>query len=456
MAKVISVDFNNMMADRIGENGISQKDIDEYMPLLSKTAKELEENKEKDTWRLLPENAAPIIENIKECANWVRSNFDYYVVLGIGASALAPIFIQRALGHLHYNELPKEKRNGPKIYIEDNIDPERMSSLLDVIDLEKTCFNVISKTGTTTETSSQMLVVTGALKKAGLSIKDHLIVTSDEHVGSMLKISQTEGTRFFSIPSEIQGRFVNFTPICFLPLAAAGFDIDSFVKGAKDFEDECTSDVFKNVAYADAAMQFLAYKKGAQSTIIMPYAESLKFFADVYTIMWGESLSSKDIKGQIPIKALGVTDFHSQLQLYLQSPLDKVLTMVCLKKYPVNVEIPKDTLEYIADMDYLRGGTMEKLIKAESFSNGYALAKEGCKNKTILLEEMNAYTAGALLEMLQLETLYLGKLMGVDVYNCPAYDNTKGMTSAIFNRRGYDEYIEKYKNLEAPNKNYIV
>lgn len=453
----IYLDYNNMMAGRTA-GGITEAELAGYLPQLTAAAARLAEGAGRHPFRAIPFGCGEMVRKVKETAAFIRQGADAFVVLGIGGSALGPMYLHRALGHLRHNELPGGRRDGPKVYFEDNIDPERMASLLDIIDLHRTCFNIISKTGTTTETTAQVMAVCAALRRAGLPLQDHVVVTTDPAVGSMRAIARDEGLRTLDIPPELQGRFCNLTPIGLLPAAVIGADIDALLAGAADLERMSGhTDVMGNVAYADGALQYIAYRRGAKVSVIMPYAESLKYFADVYTILWGESLSSPSIEGQIPIKALGVTDQHAQLQLYLQSPRDKVLTTIVAERYPARVELPGPALfPQVGDMDYLRGRTLEELIRAEHFGNCYALAQEGCLNKTIVLPEISAYTVGQLLEMVMVETVYLAELMGVDPYNCPAYDHTKGMTSAAFQRRGYEQYTERYGALPGPDAKYMV
>ena len=168
MGNQIRLDINHMMADFIGEKGISREELTALEPQMKKAYAMVEAGRGKGMqgWMDLPYNQEEIVSSIEKCAAKVRDEFESFVVLGIGGSALGPAAVQQALNHLRYNELPKDKRKGPKLYIEDNIDPERFASLLDVIDLKTTCFNVISKSGGTAETMSQYMIVLDALKKA--------------------------------------------------------------------------------------------------------------------------------------------------------------------------------------------------------------------------------------------------------------------------------------------------
>ncbi len=137
--KPITLDVNHMMADTLGfQYGIARSQVEEYAPFAAAANQAVQAGRGKNWlgWTELPYNQGEIVEKIEKVAQRVRENFDTFVVLGIGGSALGPIAVQQALNHLHYNELPAEKRGGPRLYVEDNIDPERMQALLDVIDRE--------------------------------------------------------------------------------------------------------------------------------------------------------------------------------------------------------------------------------------------------------------------------------------------------------------------------------
>ena len=159
----VTLDYNNMMDTFLGEQGFTAKKLNSYNAKATAAFKYVQENRGKDElymgWTELPYNQDEIVADILETAKKVRSKFQYFVVLGIGGSALGPIMAFNALCHLHYNDLPKSKRKGPKFYVEDNVDPVRMRDLLDVIEPEKTCFNVVSKSGATSDTMTQYFII---------------------------------------------------------------------------------------------------------------------------------------------------------------------------------------------------------------------------------------------------------------------------------------------------------
>ena len=191
-------------------------------------------------WTELPYNQAEVISDIKATAAKVREKFDAFVVLGIGGSALGPAMVQQAMGDLRHNELPAGRRNGPRIYIEDNVDPERMVSLLNLLDLDKTCFNVISKSGNTSETMSQYLIVSDLLKQRyGKAYGEHMILTTDASKGNLNKIGRADGLKMFVVPDGVGGRFSEMCPVGLLAAAVSGIDIEELLAGAAAMDARC-------------------------------------------------------------------------------------------------------------------------------------------------------------------------------------------------------------------------
>ena len=165
--EAIRFDYNNMMTDYVGEKGITEEELASYKITAKNAFAAVKEGRGKNMmgWTELAYNQNEVVEDIIATAKDIRKKFDTFVVLGIGGSALGPMAIFQALCHLHHNELKKSVRKAPKFYVEDNVDPERMAALLDVIDVNKTMFNVITKSGSTSETMSQYLIITDILKK---------------------------------------------------------------------------------------------------------------------------------------------------------------------------------------------------------------------------------------------------------------------------------------------------
>ena len=468
MNNQIRLDVNPMMAEYVGSHGITRAELDAKIPALKQahTAVEAGRGKDMQGWMDLPYNQDSIVAEIEKTAKEIRSEFEAFVVLGIGGSALGPAAVQAALNHLHYNELSAEKRNGPRLYIEDNIDPERMAALMDVIDLNKTCFNVITKSGGTAETMSQYLIVTDALKAVcGDDWKKHILITTSESKGFLIKIAKREGFKTFFIPDGVGGRFSELCPVGLIAAAVCNIDIRAMLTGARDMDQRCkTDDVFANPALLDAGLMMLAFDKGANMSVMMPYADSLKLMADWYAQLWAESLGKNvtlDGKpchcGQTPIKTLGVTDQHSQLQLYTEGPFDKVITFLKVKDFRATTNIPHGC-DDIPTIAFLGGKSHNQLIEAERQGTEYALYKAELMCQIIELPEVSAHTIGQLLYFFELVTAYAGALLNINTFNQPGVEESKIAAYAVM---GYDSEVhtakrEEMKNRPARAEEYIL
>ncbi len=463
----IWVDYTNMTDKYLGAKGYSEKALNANARLAKVAHTQIHANRGKDElflgWTELPYNQTEVVEDILVTAKFIRKRYDAFVVLGIGGSALGPSMAFNALCHLHYNDLPKSKRKGPKFYVEDNIDPVRMKELLDVIDVSNTCFNVISKSGATSETMSQFLIVSDALKKAGVDVRENVIFTTDAKRGNLVKISkQLGGVKSYVLGDGVGGRFSELSPVGLLPAAVLGIDIKALLKGAAAMDKRCkSSDFRKNPALLCAVLQYTAMQDGKNISVMMPYSDNLRQVADWYAQLWAESLGKNvtvDGKpcnvGQTPVKSLGVTDQHSQIQLYTEGPFDKVITLLAVDKYKEVSPIPRGH-EDIADIAFLGGHSLEQLIQAEEYATAYALTKAGRLNYTIHLPEVNEYTLGQLLFLLELQTAYTGTMLRVDPFNQPGVEAGKKATFALLGKAGYD--LQRH-DLEAtaPDSDYFV
>ncbi len=463
----ITVDYTNMTDKYLGERGISQATLAAHARLAKRAHAYVSENRGKDElfmgWTELPYNQIEIVEDILATAKEIRRKFEYFVVLGIGGSALGPSMAFSALCHLHYNDLPKSKRRGPKFFVEDNVDPVRMKELLDVIDVKKTCFNVISKSGATSETMTQYLIVSDLLKKAGEDVKEHVVFTTDASRGNLVKISkELGGVKSFVLGDGVGGRFSELSPVGLLPAAVCGIDIKTLLKGAAYMDRMCrTSDLKKNPALVSATLQYIAMKDGKNIGVMMPYSDNLRYVSDWYAQLWAESLGKnvtlsgeKCNVGQTPVKALGVTDQHSQVQLYTEGPYDKVVTFLSVGSYKEKSPIPHGC-ENIPDVGFLGGHTMEELIQAENHATAFALTKAGRMNYTVHLPEVNEFTLGQLLYYFELQTAYAGAMLNIDTFNQPGVEAGKKATFALLGKPGY-EGQRKELDGAAPDPAYIV
>ncbi len=458
-------DYNNMMTSAIGSHGIAPSVIDKAQKAHVAAFKEVIDNSGKgwQEWTETPLIDEKAVAELNEFGKEIRDKASSFVVLGIGGSALGPICVFNALLHLHHNELPEKMRKAPKIYVEDNIDPVRMSSLLDVIDVKTSYFNVITKSGETSETLSQFLILYNMLKKAvgEKDAKEHIIVTTTIGKGALYACAEKEGFKVFGIPSGVGGRFSVLSNVGLVPFAVMGVDIDSMLYGARAMREACERpDIKSNPALMTAFLQVKSMEAGKNISVMMPYADGLKTMADFYCQIWAESLGKAVDKagkkvncGQTPAKSLGVTDQHSQVQLYTEGPFDKVVTFIGVESFGDNVDIPSDETADIGN--FLKGHTMGELLTAERKSTEFALTKAGRSNFTILMPEINAETVGELLMYFMYETAFAGAYLGIDTFNQPGVEEGKKATFAMIGRAGYEEKLKELESLEKKAE-YII
>ena len=463
----IKVNYNNMMQRVLGEHGLTDQQLAQSADLCLHAHQVVEQNRGKGMqgWMDSPYNQQDVVARIKEVAKRIQNECETFVVLGIGGSALGPIAVFNALKHLYYNELPRSVRKAPKFYVLDNVDPERISALLDVIDLNTTIFNVITKSGATSETMSQYLVVMDMLnKKFGRKAREHVIATTSESRGNLIKLATEEGYETFYIPDGVGGRFSELCPVGLLPAAVVGIDIEELLLGAREMDQLCQNNtsIDKNPALAMALLQHLSIKQGKTVSVMMPYADSLKYVADWYCQLWGESLGKeKDVDGnlvnvgQTPLKCLGATDQHSLIQLFNEGPYDKVITFLEVANYRTDIFIPAGC-DKVPDVNFLCNNTMGTLLSNELYATKYALTKRGRSNFTITLDKVDEYHVGALLYMLQMQTAYIGVMLNINAYNQPGVEGGKNAVYALFGRKGYEAFAEEMKNAPQDVDKYTV
>jgi len=462
----IRLDYNNMMTDFLGDRGIEPDRVQDLQPRLHDALIALAQKRERGetAWRDLPTNQETVVKKIEKIADTIRDTFDTFVVLGIGGSALGPIAVQQALNHPHYNELDDEDREGPRLYVVDNVDPEKMQALWDVVDPESTCFNVITKSGSTSETMSQFLIVSNLLKDMiGKGWQQHIIATTDAEKGNLIKIARQEGFNTLVVPDGVGGRFSELCPVGLLPAAVCGIDIRELLSGAAYMDEFCSNpDPAENPAAMAAALMYIAMNEGKNISVMMPYADSLRYIADWYAQLWAESLGKKvDLDGnvvnagQTPVAALGVTDQHSQVQLYTEGPFDKVVTFLTVDQYRDTHDIPSG-YEDIPAVAFLGDHTLGELIQAEQAATEYALVKAGRLNRTIRLPEVNAFTIGQLLYLMEVETAVTGELLHINTYDQPGVEEGKNATYALMGRPGYEEKKKELDSRPQKKDHYIL
>lgn len=450
---MIQFNCQNVSAMVVGEdNGLDlQYEFAKYQDTIKHIIADLNQRKDKPgqwlQWMNLGYNEETLWY-VKEYASMVEGRFENILVLGIGGSALGGIALSEALLPPYWNLLSEEQRKGlPRIFFMDNIDPDSMIALLDMLDLSKTLVNVITKSGDTAETMSQFLIIKDRLEKElGDNYRYNIVATTDKRTGVLRQIAEQEGYKTFVVPDDVGGRFSVFSAVGLLPLALVGIDIDEIIHGIKDMDLALKNiDVHQNIAAQNALIHYLLdTQKGKNISVMMPYSSRLKYVADWFVQLWAESLGKNVDKngnnvhiGQTPIKSLGATDQHSQIQLYNEGPNNKVINFIRVKEFDNTLEIPK-IFEYTG-IGYLGGNTINRLINAEADSTRVALADYKRPTVTITIDKIDGYHLGQLLYMFEIQTAIAGELYNIETFNQPGVEQAKNYTYALMGRAGYEE-----------------
>ena len=450
---MLELNYRNVDEAIIGhENGLNIKqEFENYKSTIAHIIADLNKRKDKPgqwlQWMNLGYNEETLWY-VKEYAAMVQDRFENILVLGIGGSALGGLAVTEALLKPYWNLLSEEQRNGlPKIFFLDNIDPDTMSGLLEILDLKKTLVNVITKSGSTAETMSQFMIVKNILEaELGDDYRKNIVATTDKRTGVLRQIAEQEGYKTFVVPDDVGGRFSVFSAVGLLPFALVGIDIDEITNGIKDMDLLLkNTDINENIAAQNALIHYLMdTKKGKNLSVMMPYSSRLKYVSDWYVQLWAESLGKNKDKegndvhiGPTPIKALGATDQHSQIQLYNEGPNNKVINFIRVKEFDNTLEIPP-IFEYTG-IGYLGGKTINQLINAEADSTRVALADYQRPTVTITLPQINGYYVAQLLYMLEVQTAIAGELYNIDTFSQPGVEQAKNYTYALMGRVGYEE-----------------
>jgi glucose-6-phosphate isomerase len=407
-------------------------------------------------------NDRALLAQSVEFAARAKGRFSDVVILGIGGSALGPIALRTSLRPSGWNLLSDEARAGfPRLHVLDNVDPDTIAALLERLDLSRSLFIVTSKSGGTAETMSQFLIVHERVTASGLAAGEHFVFVTDPKQGALRPLAVSSSIPALDIPANVGGRFSVLTPVGTLPAALIGIDVAALLGGAADMAAQCvTPDLAKNPAGVFAMLQWIAdTRHGKSVNVLMPYSDPLRDFASWFVQLWAESLGKHrpdgTSVGQTPLPALGATDQHSQVQLFMEGPKDKVVTFIAVAERGTDVTIPHGFKD-VKELGYLGGHTLGELIDIEQRATAGALARRGRPNMTIHVDRVDAWHVGGLMMLLELATAYAGELYGVDAFNQPGVELGKQFAYALLGRPGSDDAQKEWDSLPAPDPRWSV
>jgi glucose-6-phosphate isomerase len=442
-AMSVRVDLNGLFAGTgagVGAALLAAEHVEALAPELDRVRRELGERRAAGVLEFadLPYRRADV-RSIVQAAESVRARFDTLVVVGIGGSALGAHALHQALG----------TGLGPRVIVSDSIDPGALRSLLGSVDLERTLFNVVSKSGDTVETMARFLIVRDRLMRefGAVDYKDHIVVTTEAERGSLRQIVNDEGFQSLVVPPDVDGRFSALTAVGLFPAAVAGIDLDELLAGAAmmDQRMRAAESPLADPALALAGALWSLARAGIHIVVLMSYAERLAAAGDWFCQLWGESLGKavdRDGRvvehGQTAVRARGSADQHSHLQLYLDGPRDKVVLFLRVDDHGEPLDIPA-AYQDIEEIGCLGGNSLASLLNGSQHATELALARRGRPSATLTLPTVNPFTVGQLVYLLEMATVATGWLAGVDPFGQPAIEEAKELTFGLMGRPGFEE-----------------
>ncbi len=444
---MIRYEYHNLIASPHFPAALPSEMLTEYQQQVTQAHDEILSDKAANILGFydLPErDISPITDFVKGKSE----RFDTMVVLGIGGSALG----NRAL----YSALKTERNLPRKLFVYDNVDPVFLHEILQSIVLDKTIFNIITKSGTTAETMAGYMILTDLIKKKyPHDYQSRIVITTDKEKGFLRQMIKNEGYASFVVPDNVGGRFSVLTDVGLVSSAFTGMDIAEMLKGAAAMRERCNDpEIMNNPAYLNGLIHFLYLRKGKNISVMMPYANALYDCADWYRQLWAESLGKRHDRkgrevfvGQTPVKALGTTDQHSQVQLYTEGPNDKVFTFLTVENFTHDYTIP-DLHPDREEVSYLGGRKLSELLNAERFATEIALTKAMRPNANLVFPVLDEYHLGEFIMLYEIQTVFTGKLLNINPLDQPGVEAGKVATYALMNKKGFDQEraeIDQYK-----------
>lgn len=459
----VTLDYNDMLASQVGaQGGVTPQEIEHFFPSLTQIQKALD-----DLHRLGQLSFRDLIhqeeeaQKVSERAEDLRHRFEDIVVLGIGGSGLGPRTLYEALC-LYQPLVDKQMR--PRFSVIDNVDPLVWQQLLEKVRLEKTLFIVISKSGTTIETLAGFSFFRDKLTHylGPVGYRKNLVIITDPKKGPLRAIADHENIFSFAIPPGLGGRYSVLSSVGLFPAACLGIDIQGLLAGARQMDRRCqANDFWSNPGYLSGLLHYLlATRHHKTIRILMPYSEALDSYSEWFCQLWGESLGKRyNLKGkeiaagQTPVRTMGTTDQHSQLQLYLEGPRDKVITFFTVRDGPTE-SIPTSYSNY-PELDSLSGKTVHSLLLMEQRAAEQALRQAGVPSLTMTLPSLDAGSLGQLLYLAELETVVTGELYNINPFDQPAVETIKKYIKGLLGMKGFEPY-KKELDTSPKNTRYII
>ena len=427
-------------------SGIKQEEIMKYSSQVEDIHNELHEKSKNENeflgWLDLPTDYdKKEVEKIKKCAKKIQKNSEILVVIGIGGSYLGARAVIESLTSTFYNLLPKDQRKTPQIlYVGNNLNPNYLNDVIDLIGNRDLSVNVISKSGTTTEPAIAFRIFRELLEsKYGIEeAQKRIYVTTDKEKGALKQIAEKEGYTTFVIPNNVGGRYSVLTAVGLLPIATAGINIDKLLEGARIAQEKYLDQNLKyNDCYKYAVVRNILYKNEKKIEILVSYEPKLHYMLEWWKQLFGES-EGKDLKGIYPTGAEFTTDLHSLGQYIQEGRRNLFETVINIEEADSIVLVGRDE-DNLDELNYLTGKELDEINRKAMEGTIEAHIEGGVPNIVLTMDNLNEYTLGHLIYFFELACAMSGKLLGVNPFDQPGVEKYKKNMFRLLGKPGYEE-----------------
>lgn len=423
---------------------VKEHEVDNFKTFIENSHNLLHANKgpgsEFTGWMNLPSDYdKDEYERVKAAAERIRNNSEVFVILGIGGSYLGARACIEALSHSFHNTLSKDKRTSPEIYyVGNNISTKYLNDLFDIIKDKDISINVISKSGTTTETAIAFRIFKEYMenKYGKEEASKRIYATTDKKRGALKTLTDIEGYESFVIPDDVGGRYSIFTPVGLLPIAVAGIDTDQLMAGALEGMKEYSNpNMDENQCYQYVALRNILYNKGKEIEILVNYEPALMYLSEWWKQLYGES-EGKDGKGIYPGSANFTTDLHSLGQLIQDGKRNIFETTIYIDKAD-NEVVLKGNEDNLDGLNFLEGKTLDFVNKKAFEGTMMAHVNGNVPNLVISLDELNAFNFGKLIYFFEKGCAISGYVLGVNPFDQPGVEEYKKNMFKLLGKPGF-------------------
>ncbi len=364
-----------------------------------------------------------VLTYVENCAKKVCIP-DILVIIGIGGSDLGTFAVQQAILGTLNNELGRK----PNVYYADTVDPSAVRDILTlceraIVAKKEVLLNIISKSGTTMETTANAAIFLKLFERYSIDFKTHVVITTDEHT-PLWKFSEENDIPKLSIPKSVGGRYSVLSSVGLFPLHVLGIDCHALLRGAAEMAEECVASFDQNPAAQRAAILYSHLREGEHTHNLFLFSTYLEALGKWYRQLMAESLGKKHT-GMTPIVSIGTTDMHSMAQLYLGGPKNIFTTFICVGAEP-EVRVPSHTSQNsIEQIAPVAGKTLQELRSRTLREVQQEYSTKKLHFTTTQLASRSPACLGAFLQLSMMETMYLAHLLGVNAFDQPNVEEYK-------------------------------